>query len=471
MNGNNEFPRILLRFNRKELSSYIFLLIVLKVLVGFLVAFSLFDLPHVWREIDTMAVAMRYFQRWWLGLDAMPLVPAVLNSGGGIGYMPMEFPILNIIVAPWFVLGPYLGKVMACLTLFICHGLLFYGVVRAYKGIHLAGADARLAFLLLPVVGISSVFSLKFIPDTLATLLVTLGLGLCWKIPKTMGIILMGLGILIKPPAVVVLLLCLAKDDFLAYFKRYFYYGIPILLPAGLYYTMGISWLKGLQDGTGRFFVEMRPPLDALMDFLALPFEILRLVFDKLLFPFAPILMVPFFRKKQTKLLLVLTLQLLTIGLLDGDHAFAHNYYFMGLMPTATLILQPILWQAFSCFSKSYHGSLVGKVAGILLFTVFFVSGLERLSFQARAFFVDVPPQRAASFAACEQLKRDLPDLPWDQNFGFMTNPHPYPRLGVCFGERVGFATAKFGFYTVDETVPHGCQSLGEREGVMVVGC
>jgi hypothetical protein len=74
--------------------------------------------PHLWRQIDTLSVSLRYYLRWFVESGSPLFLPAVLNSGDSLGIMPMEFPLLNILFAPAFGLGPYYGKVL-CLIAYV----------------------------------------------------------------------------------------------------------------------------------------------------------------------------------------------------------------------------------------------------------------------------------------------------------------------------------------------------------------
>src|SRR4051812_35303279 len=79
-------------------------------------AFLPLGFPDVWRQITTLGISMRYWSRWNLEPGAEHLLlPAVLDSGDGQGFMPMEFPILNLLTAPFFAMGPYWGRVGAIL--------------------------------------------------------------------------------------------------------------------------------------------------------------------------------------------------------------------------------------------------------------------------------------------------------------------------------------------------------------------
>lgn len=446
------------------------LLLLIKILAAILVAFSSFDLPHIWREIDTLSVSFRYYQRWALGLDSLPLVPAVLNSNTNIGYMPMEFPFLNLIMAPFFYFGPSLGKTLSCLALFSFHGLLLFAIFRTYRFINILGTHAGKAFLLLPLMGLSCTYFLKFIPDTISSLLVTLGLGICWHKPKISGSLLIALGLLIKPVSIVALCLGFAKKGWASYLRQYFLWYVLALIPSLIYYTYGISYLKDLQEGAARFFVEPRPPLTSLREFFSEPQKIIQLIVNNIWFPGA-IFFLFILGPIKTRLFLILLIQIILVAALDGDHAFIHNYYFMGIMPIAMLIIWPLFSNTIKIMSQRTKTLGYKKFFAILMLLVFTIRFFEKTSFQIRSFFRESHPTRAASFKTCKSLKEELPNIPWGTNYGFRTTHHSYPHLGLCFGEREVTNNSSFGFYVVGEKIPKKCKPMAQKKGIIVVQC
>lgn len=445
-------------------------LLILKAVVAVLVAFSTFNLPHTWREIDTIAVSFRYFQRWSLGLDSLPLVPAILSSGTGVGYMPMEFPLFNLIMAPFFMFGPGVGKILASLAIFSIHGLMVYMIHKRFRGIQICGIEAHKAFLLLPILGLPSVFGLKLIPDTFATMMVVLGLGLCWQRPRFLGLIFMSLGVLIKPPAIAAMMLGFLRKDFLTYFKKHALILVLPILPAAFYYTVGISWLKDLQEGKNHFFVEVRPPLESLWSVLSRPKDVFKLFFDQIWSP-AALFLLPMLGARQIKLWLILVLQFIIVSILDGEHAFVHNYYFMGMAPTACLIFYSGIKNACSIATKETLAPKYKVILGYLFILIFIGRNLELAAFQPRSLMNEIPVNRAIPFAVCRHLKASLPELPWDQNYGFRSQTHPYPYLGICFGERVAVQDGQYGLFTNMESMPKSCKPLKNHKGVIVAQC
>ena len=441
-----------------------------KVFIGLFTLFLPLNLPHIWREIDTLSVAYRYFQIWSLGLDSQYFLPAILNSGTTLGYMPMEFPILGVLMAPFFYFGQFWGVFLARLFLFSLHAFLLFSIYHVYKKKKILGINSEKAFLLLPLLGISSVYFFKVIPDISSTLLVLLGLGLCWEKPELSGGLIISLGLLIKPVSVITLLLLLAKKDFIKYSIRYFVFYSLTLLPCLTYYTLGISYLQSLQEGESRFFVEMRNPLSSLISFLQNPKEIFLLLLDKAAFPGA--LLFPFLiQKNQGRLFLILILQIFLVALLDGSHSFGHKYYFWGAMPTITLIFFPVFQKTFTHILKKPNKKNLKWALSWIFLLIFSINFLEQSVFQIRSLWSGVTPERVSSFKACKQLKQELDHLPWGKNYGFRTHPHPYPHLGLCFGERVNNKKGLFGFYLEGEKVPKECKPLSRQQGVLIVEC
>jgi hypothetical protein len=227
--------------------------------------------PHVWRQIDTLGISYRY----WLRFAHEPLhmaffLPAALQSGDGNGILPVEFPFLNFIFFPLWSAGPYWGKVFIYLLLATC----IFGLCKKLSN---SKTWMATAFLLLPFVSFSADYIEKFIPDTLATLLVGLG---CIKLIRNRNLSALAfitLGLLMKPSAIVALAILLTFSTFRKSFWRY---AVQLTIPIGiclLYYTLGVKFIDHYRTGEANFFyVQFRPPLQSLWSILSNPRFILN---------------------------------------------------------------------------------------------------------------------------------------------------------------------------------------------------
>jgi hypothetical protein len=167
--------------------------------------------PHVWRQMDTLGVSLRYWLRWSVESPSpWPLLPAVLHSGDSSGIMAMEWPLLNIVAAPLFALGPAWGTALARgLVLALNIALLLWNM-KIWKGQTPGGIDASRSFRWMPLIGPGLVFFPKFIPDVVAMLFVLAGTGFLYqKKARGWASLLLLSGLLMKPTSVIVLALLL----------------------------------------------------------------------------------------------------------------------------------------------------------------------------------------------------------------------------------------------------------------------
>mgnify|MGYP005858824559 CR=1 FL=1 len=106
--------------------------------------------PHLGPQVDTMGVALRYFNRWTIeDGTAGFLLPAVLNSGDTLGIMTMEFPLINILTAFGFGMGVECGRVFAFVILYLIVLVLYFCNILVWNNKIIAGIPAQNAILLL----------------------------------------------------------------------------------------------------------------------------------------------------------------------------------------------------------------------------------------------------------------------------------------------------------------------------------
>jgi hypothetical protein len=246
-------------------------LVLFRISILAVAAFLPLSVPGVWRQTDTMGVALRYWLRWTVEVNSpMPLLPAVLNSGNTSGIMPMEFPLLNLFFAPAFALGPYLGRVLSMLGLLVLvHGLI-YLCYRVWKKNGESIGVESFGFFLMAVATFTSGWTGKFIPDLISVLLILLSVGISWS--KTHSVksgLLCSIGILMKPTSVVVLALYLCHPKFLQRLRANFLWGFCSVALGVLYYHFGVKWILQYQDGAGLFAVAFRPFFSSLVAFFS----------------------------------------------------------------------------------------------------------------------------------------------------------------------------------------------------------
>jgi hypothetical protein len=476
----------------EKILSFFVILFFVRAFSALIKPFLPFDLPHVWRQVDTLGVSIRYWLRWTAESELHhPLVPAVLNSMDGYAIMPMEFPLLNLMGAPFFVFGPFLGKVLALLFLVILNFALTWLCYKVWRDKEILGHKVGPAFLLLPVVGISSTFVTKFMPDYLAMILALLGVGLLWERPASdlqsvgrktwiqalAASLLIMLGMLVKPTAVTVLvLLFMHEGTMFERSKRILWTMVPLIIVA-LYYTVGLKWIASLQDTSGLYAVEPRPPLASVIDFFSQPKPLFKLIFEDLLFVGSPVLLLcslPLLESASRKalywLLGAIFLQLIAIAALDGSHSYVHSYYHIGTAPVVVLSLMFVLRGV--TFIQEPMRLRRMKIAVVALFALGSASLMyQNLFFELRS----LSARRASRFiwhSEVEALKSGNPDLPWGQGYVFRASRKlAYPNLGILFGEREGSSTSEFGFFLIDEVPSEGCRVIDQSQNVALVRC
>lgn len=415
-------------------------------------------MPHVWRQSDTLGVSLRY----WLRFTEEPwswqtLLPAVLQSGEGNGIMGMEFPILNLLFSPSWALGPYWGKIICSLgIIFLTYGL----------SLHLSRSRTWLsrAFLLFPVLSYSADYIDKFMPDTLAALLVCWGMLRLLKRRPLSGTTLLTLGLLIKPPVVVALAILPLFSNFRKTFLRFVAPIACALLLTFLYYTAGIRFIDSLRMGTAALYAtEFRDPIRSFVDVFSDPSLLWSQLRDRMWMSFGVFLLgitwlvarVPKKRVWITLFSVLLILQFATIGALDGLHLAIHDYYLMGLAPVAC---------AFLYLGLRSSPTRWATIASIVVIGHAIELASQRLSIASLHRFYDATQE-------CSLLKLKTPSAPWKAGRVYRAPPSPYPTLGLCFGVREGGKGAPFGVFRAGEELPNPCRPLESGAFFKVADC
>jgi len=450
--------------NSQRLCTIVFFWCALRLITGVVQAFSPINSPHIWRQVDTLGTSLRYWMRWTVeGGSSHPILPAVLNSGDSEGIMAMEFPLLNILAAPSFFFGIDWGRIVASLLLVALVSLLAFVSYRVWSSLQ-EKPFPSLVLLFFPIFSFASGFTFKFIPDLIANQLMLLGVGILWvprkRLLMILGIICMCLAGLMKPVAFLSTGVFLLHPKVFRWPLRIWIAGILSLSSLLYYYLVAIPWIQSLQAASGKFAVEARSPLDALLSFGN---ETILSQLDFFSYhALTPLLIIFvaltwFFQKPPTKLLLVLALQIFAVALLDGSHAYMHAYYFI---PTAPL------WAAVFFDSWSQAESVYVR----LVLFLFVTSRLLETSFMDLTGFFD-PKRPSAKFSECRMLREKHQDFPWGKGLVFRSSSEIYPLLGLCFGERQDSQKSEFGFFYLEDNLPGGCVEVGNSRSFKIARC
>ncbi len=428
--------------------------------------------PHTWRQVDTMATALRYARRWTIETtDFSWWIPAVLNSQNTRGIMAMEFPAVNMLGALGFVTaGSHidLGRIFAQILLTLTVGGLIYVAGSAWLKNDSSDQPGRFVTMawFAACCSFSTPFTAKFMPDTTAMLLALIGTAGIWRF-RWWGVACLALGILIKPTAaVVVALLLLHPRTFRAWLKQF-----PLVLlavvPAAGWYLEVTKYLKSLQEIPSLFeLFANRDSLGWLKKFWLSP-DIWDLIHFHIVFEagWILILIALLFSKERErkitilKLLGIAVVQASIVGTLSGDHARLHAYYLAGLAPTAALLMYET-WYAMPWAFGRWVLAL-----GILIHSgetaVADMSGIWSKS------------QASALFQECRDLRTKVPDAPWNQGQVWRTPMEEYPVIDLCLGERGQSSIGEWGVFRQRDKVkiPSECHEVAATENLMMVRC
>jgi hypothetical protein len=425
--------------------------------------------PHIWRQVDTLGVSLRYWLRWTVEAPSpWPLLPAVLHSGDSSGIMAMEWPFLNILAAPLFAFGPAWGTALARGLVLALNIILLLWNMKIWKGQTPGGVEASRSFRWMPLIGLGLVFFPKFIPDALAMLFVLAGTGFLYqKKRRGWATLLLLLGLLMKPTSVIVLALLLLSPTLIQVLR----FALPSIGGAFvltvLYYMKGTRWIQSLGGSESLYRVEPQNPWVSVQEFFSNVPQLADLMLQGLAFyaglPLLLFLMMLGRIRPLGRLWLLLLLQILAIALLDGAHSFQHRYYFMGTLPFICLLLQAAL--------DDLTASQLGRKIRWALLLLIGGSALTQMAYEWRPLYQKTPAERFPSFRDCADVKSRLPDWPWNKALVFRTAPRPYPLLGLCFGERVGSDHSAYGLYLESDPLPIDCKEVQRAGHVIAASC
>ena len=416
---------------------------------------------HTWRQIDTLGVSMRYWLRFSTEnetLSLKTLLPAVLQASDGNGILPMEFPILNLLFSPLWAFGPYWGKILIYL---LFGGLMTWLTWLLSKKKHWLA----LSILLLPSMSYSADFFEKFLPDTLAMMLITLG---CYSFVKNRlkGIIWITIALLMKPTSVVGLI-------FLFFFRKFrrnfLHYISALLVPLAItliYYTKGLEFISAHTiDTPNIFYVSARNPFDSIMGIFKHPGFITDQILNRFFMMWGTFifLLMILFKKKQLsykmigQIIIGMLLVFFTICALDGTHLLQHNYYFLSGAPFYCSVFYLLMRN-----TKKWV-SIIGCI-----FIVFHAIELSAQHTGLKKYAL-----YAEKMNECQDLIKRNTDFPWKSGHAFRSTDEPCPSIGLCFGEKQGSMKSNYGFYYHLEPskIPVGCRIADETKNFTLVRC
>lgn len=378
----------------------------LRVLIGFKVfviiagSFIPYIGTHVFRQNDTLGVTMRYWMRWFHE-DVLyhAHLPAILNAGDNYGIVPMEFPLLNFLTAPGFILGLDYGR----FGVMFIHSLLLIGLLtwnhRIWKDKKILGVEVGVTTWLYIVFGVAHIYFTKYMPDSMAILLMTLACGYSWERSNfKRSLPLAALALLMKPPVVFLFGLFLLKD-FKTQVKNTLTWAIPATVICLIYYKVALPMIAEISDVKNVFAFGLRSPIQSLSEFFTHPADVFSLFiknfFTKYLFFVLLIDLIWRLITKRPYPLLklwgIFLIQVLASAALIGHAGFVHEYYYI-----STTFIACLLFKEFLQNSNKY----------LIVLSLVVLSGytLERSIYTLR------PPIRGHLWYECRELNEAIPD-------------------------------------------------------------
>lgn len=459
----------MLNHNKLNIQKFLLYLIIFKLTVGFFYSFVGFVNPHIIRQAVTMAVNQRFVIDWKYNDKSYPLLPRSLAGGDNDAILEMEFPLLNYLTVPAFFLETPAARVVARLMYLFFMFWLWYFNYRIWKHIKILDISCSTPSLILILLPISGVYFHRFMPDFASFILCSIALGLSLNHPKKviLPLTLASLGLLTKPTAIIAFgPLLLLRTPLIEIFKR-LYWLVPSILIMLVYYVFGTKWIRSLSDLERYYMTDFRNPWQSFIDFFSQPSEVIKLFLEKITTPYLPIVILIYWLfkkapldKVEIKLWGLLLFQFISIVLLDGDHSFIHDYYYIGISMTAAL-----MWTYY------YNKTAEIKWLQVLVAAPLVVFNVERSFYELR----DAVSSRSRSvqeqWIACKTLKTRNPSWPWSTGYSFRSEITPVSEIGLCFGEIQGSVTSEYGFFYTWENTPQTCQIIDNEGPINLVKC
>jgi hypothetical protein len=163
------------------------------------------------------------------------------------------------------------------------------------------------------------------------------------------------------------------------------------------------------------------------------------------------------------KLIFIFVLSTVFVVALDGAHSIIHDYYYVGVSFSICLILHHLL------FPLRIQGKVHATLVTFFLVATLLIHPLELLVHDFRGMSSVLKGETYED--DCVELKKIAADWPWNQNFAFRSEDQPFPKVGVCFGERVGSKTSPYGLYLIGSPLPNDCSVAYQKNSVILARC
>ncbi len=462
---------------KKSFSVFIAWLLGFRLIEGLVQAFFPYHAPHLWRQTDTLGVGIQYAQRWLEGVVGWDFwLPAVLNSGETAGVMPMEFPLYNFLLAVGYLLSWENGALYASLLAYGWAIFLWGTILWVWRTHRILDVPASKIWILLPLVGQSSLYFSKLMPDFTAMAFVLLACAFVWEEKKHRPWLAFGfatVGLLIKPPVCIVfalLLLQKKKSEVL----RQFPWIVASLVCTVFYYTKGLTFIRLYTQGPELFATHLQTPWVRWAQVIPAWRELLSFIFGGILFPGGLLCMLLVYSQSHPAKKMIqrigglLLLQLGAILSLDGSHSFVHRYYYIGMSP----LLCIAVYLTCSTYLTGWKPTRAQRFLMILFAGLWVGAQLDRSGLELRPLLdEDLSLRKRPPFSQCQLLQKRHPEIPWQQGVVFRSDAEVFPLLGVCFGERQGALSGAWGFYWRDTEIPTSCREIDGTAAVKLVQC
>lgn len=458
--------------------SVIWILLACRLLEGFLQAWFPYPVPHIWRQTDTLGVGIRYAQRWLEGVTGWEFwLPAVLNTGASTGIMPMEFPLYNFLLGAGYLINWNHGALYASLLAYGWALLLWGSIMWAWRRHHIMGAPAWHIWLLLPLLGQCGIYWCKLMPDFTAMAFALLACAFVWdkntRYRPWLACVLATIGLLIKPPVFIVFALLLLKKKKWDLVQQAPWLCISIAITI-LYYTKGLDLIRLHTHRSELFATQLQTPWlqwsSVWQDWRSL----LAFLADGVLFPGGLICLLLLYMqphpayKSLQKIGGLLVLQLLAILSLDGAHGFVHRYYFIGMSPLLCSAIYLTFYPHLSIWSPTRWQ----RILTLLFVGLWIGAQVDRSATELYPLWCpNIELHKRPLWNECAHLREQHPEVPWQQAQVFRSDAEVFPLLGVCFGEKQGAITGKWGFYWRDTEIPASCKEIDGTPAFKLVQC
>lgn len=301
---------------------------------------------HGQRQLDTagmsLALALDFQSEGGHAFYRSAFFPRILNRGLSSGVNAVEFPVLNLLTAPFFFLGPHWGNFLSSLGILILNlivGLIFVPRWLALWGASLPRIVGTLIYFSIPSIESQAVvvmpeglsFPLLVIGATWFCEDLSHGFLQCFK-----GIALLGLAIAVKPTASIGLLavvgyLVVTKRKRTEVFLACFGLVLALLFP-GWWYGIHVQEILKQVDGLQIFARAKFEPFSKLQEvgfWGAIQLGVRQINLWQ--FPiYTGMVWVAWAMIREKFLLTLLCASLLAAISLDGAHIWHHAYYFFG---------------------------------------------------------------------------------------------------------------------------------------------